>query len=106
MWGLGPDADEPEWRVVDDVPFERTLFAVVATAAGPFAIGDGGTTVADRGNGWEVVFDSGPHTRDNQLRALAVPTAASASGSPAPRGRWAATTCGAAGSSTTRCPRR
>jgi hypothetical protein len=72
MWELGPDSDEPEWRTVDDVPFEKTLFAVVSTAAGPFAIGDGGTMLADRGGGWEVIFDSGPHTRDNQLRALAV----------------------------------
>lgn len=72
MWELGPDSDEPEWRTVDDIPFEKTLFAVVSTAAGPFAIGDGGTMLADRDGGWEVIFDSGPHTRDNQLRALAV----------------------------------
>ncbi|QLH81953.1 WD40/YVTN/BNR-like repeat-containing protein [Halosimplex pelagicum] len=71
MWELGPDADEPEWRTVES-PFEKTIFAVVETAEGPYAIGDGGTLLADRGGGWEVVLDDGPRTRDNQLRGMDV----------------------------------
>jgi hypothetical protein len=71
MWELGAEADEPEWRAVD-APFEMTLYGVVSTVEGPYAVGDGGTLVADRGDGWEVIFDDGPTTRDNQLRTLAV----------------------------------
>ena len=48
------------------------LFGVVHTIEGPYAIGSGGTLVADRGGGWEVIFDDGPATRDNQMRAMDV----------------------------------
>jgi|GEM_PF-963407 len=71
MWELGSDAERPEWREVDS-PFEKALYGVVDTAEGPYAIGDGGTVIADRGDGWEVIFDDGPRTRDNQLRGLDV----------------------------------
>jgi len=71
MWELGPDADRPEWREVE-CPFEKALYGVVDTVKGPYAIGDGGTVVADRGGGWEIIFDDGPRTRDNQLRGLDV----------------------------------
>ncbi|WP_440008581.1 hypothetical protein [Halomicrococcus sp. SG-WS-1] len=71
MWELGPDADEPEWYEVES-PFEKSIYEVVSTAAGPYAIGDGGTLLANRDGEWEVVLDDGPRTRDNQLRGLAV----------------------------------
>jgi hypothetical protein len=76
MWELGPDADEPEWHSVES-PFEKTLYEVVSTAEGPYAIGSGGTLVANRHDGtqepdWEVILDDGPKTRDNQLRGLDV----------------------------------
>ncbi|WP_435175269.1 hypothetical protein [Halorussus sp. AFM4] len=76
MWELGPDADDPEWHSVE-VPFEKTLYEVVSTAEGPYAIGAGGTLLANRHDGtqspdWEVVLDDGPKTRDNQLRGLDV----------------------------------
>ncbi|MFC7138671.1 hypothetical protein ACFQMA_02325 [Halosimplex aquaticum] len=71
MWELGPDADKPEWRTVES-PFQKTIFSVVNTSEGPYAIGDGGTLLADRGGGWEIVLDDGPRTRDNQLRGLDV----------------------------------
>ncbi|WP_435124854.1 hypothetical protein [Halobaculum sp. D14] len=71
MWETGPDRDEPEWREVP-TPFSQTLFDVVDTTDGPYAIGAGGTLVADRGDGWEVVLDDGPNARENQLRALDV----------------------------------
>ena len=76
MWELGPDADEPEWHSVES-PFEKTLYEVVSTAEGPYAIGAGGTLVANRHDGtqepdWGIVLDDGPKTRDNQLRGLDV----------------------------------
>ncbi|GAB7095671.1 hypothetical protein JCM30237_28250 [Halolamina litorea] len=69
MWRLGDDGAEPEWRVTE-TPFDVPLFGVVQTVEGPYAVGAGGHLVADRGDGWEVVFDDGPSTRDNQLRAV------------------------------------
>ncbi|QLG47455.1 hypothetical protein [Natrinema halophilum] len=71
MWELGPDADEPEWQTVE-TPFSYDLFEVVSTAAGPYAIGDGGVIVANRGDGWEEIIDDGPNVRNNQLRGLGV----------------------------------
>ncbi|WP_222919608.1 hypothetical protein [Natrinema sp. SYSU A 869] len=71
MWELGPDADEPEWQSVE-TPFSIDLFEVVDTVAGPYAIGDDGVIVANRGDGWEVIIDDGPNVRDNRLRGLDV----------------------------------
>lgn len=71
MWELGPDADEPEWQTVE-TPFSTDLFEVVDTIRGPYAVGDGGVLVADRGDGWEIVTDAGPNASRNQLRSLAV----------------------------------
>jgi hypothetical protein len=71
MWELGSDADEPEWSTVES-PFKKSLYGVVSTVEGPYAAGAGGTVIANRGDGWEIVFDDGPRTRDNQLRALTV----------------------------------
>jgi hypothetical protein len=73
MWELGPDADAPEWQEVES-PFEKALFEVVQTVEGPYAIGDGGTLLGNRDDDWEIIFDDGPKTRDNQLRGLAVTT--------------------------------
>ena len=71
MWKLGEDGDTPEWETVE-TPFSISLFGVTQTTEGPYAVGSGGTLVADRGNGWEVIFDDGPNTRDNQMRAMDV----------------------------------
>ena len=71
MWRLGTEATGPEWRAVE-TPFDISLHGVVQTEAGPYAVGSRGHLVADRGDGWEVVFDDGPATRDNQLRAVDV----------------------------------
>ncbi|MDS0477644.1 hypothetical protein [Natrinema sp. 1APR25-10V2] len=71
MWELGPDADEPEWKTVE-TPFSNDLFEVVSTVAGPYAIGDGGVIVANRGNGWETIVEDGPNVRSNQLRGMDV----------------------------------
>ena len=71
MWGLGADANDPEWQTVE-TPFTNDLFEVVSTARGPFAVGDGGIIAGDRGNGWEIITDDGPNVSQNQMRTLAV----------------------------------
>ncbi len=71
MWQLGEDGDRPEWRVVE-TPFSIQLFDVAQTTQGLYAVGEGGTLVADRGGGWEVIFDDGPNTREIQMRAMDV----------------------------------
>lgn len=71
MWGLGPEANEPEWQIVE-TSFENDLFEVVSTSRGPFAVGDGGIIAGDRGNGWEIITDDGPNVSQNQLRTLDV----------------------------------
>jgi photosystem II stability/assembly factor-like uncharacterized protein len=71
MWQNGEGGDEPEWRTVE-TEFTINLFGTVQTDEGPYAVGEGGYLVADRGDGWEIVFDDGPATRDNQLRAIDV----------------------------------
>ena len=71
MWQLGEDGDRPEWQEVE-TPFSITLFDVAQTSQGLYAVGSGGTLVADRGDGWEIIFDDGPSTRDNQMRAMDV----------------------------------
>ena len=48
------------------------LYGVVQTVEGPYAVGGSGTLAADRGDGWEIVFDDGPATRQAQLRAVDV----------------------------------
>lgn len=70
MWQLGEAGERPEWEPVE-TPFDETLFGVAQTVEGPYAVGTDGTLVGDRGNGWEVVFNDGPATRENQLRAIA-----------------------------------
>mgnify|MGYP006284224579 CR=1 FL=1 len=71
MWQLGPDANRSEWRVVDTT-YSFNLYDVVQTTDGPYAVGGRGTLITDRGNGWEIVLDDGPMTRQNQLRAIDV----------------------------------
>ena len=55
-----------------ETEFSINLFGTVQTAEGPYAVGEGGNLVADRGDGWEIIFDDGPATRQNQLRAIDV----------------------------------
>ena len=71
MWDASEGERRPEWRAVE-TDFDVDLFGVVQTAEGPYAVGDSGTLVADRGDGWEIVFDDGPVTREAQLRAADV----------------------------------
>lgn len=71
MWGLGPNANKPEWQIVE-TPFSNDLFEVVTTSNGPYAVGDGGIIAGDRGNGWEIITDDGPNVSQNQMRTLDV----------------------------------
>ena len=61
----------PKWRAVD-TGLSIDLYGVVQTVEGPYAVGGSGTLAADRGDGWELVFDDGPATRQAQLRAVDV----------------------------------
>lgn len=61
--------DTPDWHVAP-TPFDDTLTDVTHAADGPYAVGDGGTLVADTGDGWTVVLDDGPAASDHGLRAI------------------------------------
>lgn len=69
MWRQATGADRPEWEVIE-TPFEIDLYDAEQTPKGSYAVGEGGTIVADNGDGWEVVFDGGPSTTDRQVRAM------------------------------------
>ena len=71
MWQNGDRGDGAEWSEAE-TDFSINLFGTVQTAEGPYAVGEGGVLVADRGDGWEVILDDGPATRQNQLRAVDV----------------------------------
>ena len=71
MWDTVQGERKPEWQPAE-TPFDIGLFDVVQTVEGPYAVGASGTLVANHGDGWEVVFDDGPATRDSQLRAADV----------------------------------
>jgi hypothetical protein len=112
MWQLGEDGEQPEWRTVE-TPFDETLFGVAQTSEGPYAVGTNGYLVGDRGDGWEVIFDDGPSTRDNQMRAMdttddgeRIWMLGSSARWPVTSARWPVTTWRSARSSTTPTPRR
>ena len=61
----------PKWRTVG-TETSVDLYGAVQTVEGPYAVGESGTLAADRGDGWEIVFDDGPATRQAQLSAVDV----------------------------------
>jgi hypothetical protein len=63
-------AAEQSWQSIT-TPFTVDLYSVVQTDDGPFAVGGGGTVVANRGQGWEPVVASGPADQNSTLRAIA-----------------------------------
>ncbi len=67
MWDIGEAAGRPDWRVLD-TRLSCNLYAVVGTVEGPFAVGGRGVLAADRGEGWEVVFEDGPASRPSPCR--------------------------------------
>lgn len=61
---------ERSWQSIT-TPFDADLYDVVHTDDGPFAVGGGGTIVANRSQGWEPVVESGPAGQNRMLRSIA-----------------------------------
>ncbi|WP_227378342.1 WD40/YVTN/BNR-like repeat-containing protein [Haladaptatus halobius] len=59
------------WRRVES-PTEKTLYSVVQSTKGPYAVGEGGKVLAERRDGWVVVVKHGPTGEGNTLRGTAV----------------------------------
>lgn len=57
---------DAEWRRTE-TPTDETLYAVVDTTAGPFAVGGDGYVIARLDGEWVTVVDAGPATRHNTL---------------------------------------
>jgi hypothetical protein len=53
-------------------PTSKTLYGVVDTAEGPFAVGAGGDVLARRKSGWQKVVEYGPQARSRPLTAVDV----------------------------------
>lgn len=74
--GLGgclEDGNDAEygWNEIES-PVEETLYDVVVTFEGPYAVGEGGRIVARRSDEWEVVTEDGPANAANRLSGAAV----------------------------------
>lgn len=73
--GLGSGAKKQSpangWRVADS-PTEKTLYGVVDTTDGPFAVGAGGDVLARRKQGWQKVVEYGPQARSRPLTGVDV----------------------------------
>jgi hypothetical protein len=55
-----------EWTMAES-PTTKTLFGVVQTAAGPYAVGTGGNVLARDDAEWHLAVEDGPATRNNTL---------------------------------------
>jgi hypothetical protein len=53
-------------------PTSKSLYGVVDTAEGPFAVGAGGDVLARRKSGWQKVVEYGPQARSRLLTAVDV----------------------------------
>ncbi|WP_435096822.1 WD40/YVTN/BNR-like repeat-containing protein [Halarchaeum sp. P4] len=69
MWS--DSATVREWQTAES-PTQKTLYQVVQTARGPFAVGSSGVIVTRRDGEWLTVVEHGPATRDNALRGIDV----------------------------------
>lgn len=68
---LDDDDTEYGWIEVDS-PVEKTLYDVVMSVDGPYAVGEDGRVVARRSDSWEVVLENGPADAANPLSSAAV----------------------------------
>ncbi|KTG08111.1 hypothetical protein AUR64_00600 [Haloprofundus marisrubri] len=70
-----PPSDDEEtfadWTTAES-PTGQTLYGVVQSQEGPYAVGGGGDVLARRADGWVRVLDTGPTTESNTLRDAAV----------------------------------
>ncbi|MFC7166641.1 hypothetical protein [Halospeciosus flavus] len=71
MWGFDQAADSRQWQSVES-PTQKTLYQVVQTESGPFAVGGSGTVVTRHEGEWKTVIEDGPATRNNALRGIDV----------------------------------
>jgi hypothetical protein len=62
---------QTDWTTVES-PTEKTLYDVVMSSEGPYAVGGGGDVLARRADGWERVLEKGPTTESNPLRGADV----------------------------------
>lgn len=69
MWHQLTGGDRTEWQAAE-TPFEVDLYDGELTPNGAYAVGEGGTIVANTGNGWHVVVDGAPAASANQVRAM------------------------------------
>ncbi len=65
------DSSGGEWTKAES-PTSKTLYGVVDTAEGPFAVGSGGDVLARRKSGWRRVVKYGPMARSRRLTAVDV----------------------------------
>ncbi|WP_247413844.1 WD40/YVTN/BNR-like repeat-containing protein [Halomarina salina] len=59
------------WSEVSS-PTGKTVYDVVMTTEGPFAVAGGGDVLARRADGWELVLEKGPAVQSNPLRGIDV----------------------------------
>lgn len=59
------------WQEVDS-PTEKTLYDVVMSAEGPYAVGEDGQVIARNSDQWKIVIEDGPSGASNQLSGAAI----------------------------------
>lgn len=62
---------DEEWTAVE-TPTEKTLYGVVQTTAGAFAVGEAGLVLSRGDDGWSTVVSDGPGANRNPLLDMAV----------------------------------
>lgn len=71
------DSNETKTRTIRawteaESPTAKTLYGVVQSIEGPYAVGGSGIVLARRSDGWRVVLERGPTAQGNTLRGAAV----------------------------------
>ena len=66
---MGKKSSNAGWTEVKS-PTTKTLYGVVDTVEGPFAVGAGGDVLARRKSGWQKVVEYGPQARSRPLTAV------------------------------------
>lgn len=69
--GAAGESSDSDW-VEASTPTGKSIFDVVQTVNGPYAVGSSGNILARSGGWWELVVDSGPSTKENSLYSVDV----------------------------------
>jgi hypothetical protein len=69
--GFGTLAETSDWSEVDS-PTEKTLYEVVTTVNGAYAVGESGNLIHRAASGWEVTISDGPTGNNKTLLAAGV----------------------------------